>query len=136
HGWTSNAGLRRVYPGRHAVCRRSHDGRCYARRAMTHRGSIVDLATPTVRDRDGLSHALERVEIVDGVLYHARPVAYRTFDYHERWVLPVQGWVLNRFRWLVEPELDWYIEPELISIEDDCWTIRDGLLELWVFEGS
>ncbi len=102
---------------------------------MRHTGSVVDISAGTVRDRDGGTYALDRLELAGGCLYHARAVAYPRFDYHERWVLPVQGWAISRFRWLVEAELDWYIEPDLITVAGPSWEVADGLLDVAVSEG-
>jgi hypothetical protein len=103
---------------------------------MRHTGSVVDVTARTIRDRDGETHALDRLEIAGGVLYHARPLDYHAFDYHERWVFPHLGWTISRLRWLVEPELDWYIEPDLISVAGNHWAIADGLLDVLLYERS
>ncbi len=99
-------------------------------------GSVVDTRALTVLDRDGRLHPLNRMELADGVLYHARFVDFHLFDYHERWLLPEHGWAISRLRFFGDPHQDWYIEPDLIAVEDHLWTVRDGYLDVNVDEGQ
>lgn len=102
-------------------------------------GSTVDVAKRQVCDRDGCWYDLDRLEVSGGALYYAR--AMTNFDlvtYHERWLLPDQSLSVTRFTWApgVEPHFDWYIETDLIDVARPLWTVRDGYIDLGVFEGS
>jgi hypothetical protein len=105
---------------------------------VRHRGADVDVATRRVYDRDGEWYPVERLEVAGTTLYYARPVEYHAFDYHERWLLPEQGWSVSRIRWRPNwhENFDWYIETEVMAVDGDCWSIRDGFLDLMVWEGQ
>ncbi|HEX6032473.1 MAG TPA: hypothetical protein VFY90_13655 [Tepidiformaceae bacterium] len=97
----------------------------------------MDTATRRVCDRDGEWYPLDRLEIAGGTLYYARPLDFRLFDYHERWLLREQGWSISRLRFRphVPAPMDWYIETEIIEVEGDLWKVRDGYLDMEVWEG-
>lgn len=102
-------------------------------------GLLVDVATRHVRDRDGGSHPLDDLIISGDVLYYARPVNDSVhFSYYERWLVPTHGLVFSRpkFHPHIEAAFDWYIETDFTSIDGGCWQVRDGYLDLEVWEGS
>lgn len=106
---------------------------------------MVDVAGRRVRDRDGAWYAVNPLVVAESGLYYERPIvsddpienAKRLFEHQQRWILPGPGWVLNRFRFLpqVARPIDWYIEPEIVSVSDSLWTVRDGYLDVSVSEG-
>ena len=100
-------------------------------------GSVVDVEARTVRERDRVVYPLERLQISPAGIYHGRPVEGGPFRYKERWLLPAKGWCVNRFSDHVGrvPEWHWYIEPEIIEVSGDRWTIRDAFIDFYVFEG-
>ncbi len=105
---------------------------------VRHRGALVDLSRGEVCDRDGEWYPLERLEVAGNTLYYARPLVSRAFDYHERWLLPEQGWSISRLRWTPgwHESFEWHIEMELIDVDGSLWAIRDGYLDMMVWEGQ
>lgn len=115
-------------------------------RMMRHAGADIDTKTRRVRDRDGLWYPLDRMVVADGGLFYSRPIGSsaeqarvpgQLFHYHQRWVLPDQGWVVNRMSYFpdVPDPMDWYIEPEIIKVGGDVWRIRDSYLDVEVYDG-
>ncbi len=104
---------------------------------VRHRGAVVDVKQRCVCDRDGEWYPLDRLEVAGNTLYYARAVNYKAFDYHERWLLPEQGWSISRLRWTAgwHEDFQWYIEMELIDVEGSLWTVLDGYLDMMVWEG-
>ncbi len=101
-------------------------------------GSLVDTVAGTVRDRNGVIYPLERLVVAGGRLYYARSIAPNPlFSYHERWLLPEQNWVVNRFAFHPHrlPSIDWYIETDLIEVDGALWRVSDGYLDVGLFEG-
>jgi predicted RNA-binding protein associated with RNAse of E/G family len=109
-------------------------------------GSDIDTKTRCIRDRDGLWYSVDRMVIADSGLFYSRPLGSseeqhrapgQLFHYHQRWVLPKQGWVVNRMSFFpdVPDPLDWYIEPEIITVNRDIWFVRDAYLDVGVEEG-
>ena len=101
-------------------------------------GSTIDIERRAVLDRDGRWHPLDRVTLVDGGLYHARvTLGNPHFSYHERWLLPSLTWSLSRFRLHDhEPDrMDWYIETDLIEPGNTHWRVRDGYIDVLLYEG-
>ncbi|MGH2609662.1 MAG: DUF402 domain-containing protein [Tepidiformaceae bacterium] len=105
---------------------------------VRHRGAVVDVDRRAVCDRDGEWYPLERLEVAGSTLYYARQLDFHLFDYHERWLLPEQGWSVSRLRFFphVPDPIDWYIEMEVIEVDGPLWTVRDGYLDMEVWEGS
>ena len=102
-------------------------------------GSSTDTEARRVLERNGKSYPLERLELSDGALHYARPIASSAnFNYHERWLLPRHGWSLSRFSFTGRANrgLDWYIETDTIEVKGNLWTVRDCYLDVAVFEGS
>lgn len=101
-------------------------------------GSVIDVTSRRVCDRDGRWHALDDLTLADGALYYARPIAGNAlFSYHHRWLLPDQMWVVNRFAFHshVPDPLDWYIETDLIDVAGPLWRVRDTYLDVEVYDG-
>jgi len=102
------------------------------------RGSVVDTRARTVRDRNGVTYPLDALAVSAHGLYHARPLDQNEhFYYHERWVLPGPGWLINRFAFHDHrtDKIDWYIETDLIEIDGDRWIVQDGYLDILIDEG-
>ncbi len=101
-------------------------------------GSTVNTHSRTVIDRDGIERGVDALEVTDAGLYYARPVDFEHFDYQERWILPALGWVVNRFAFRPQSPAacDWYIETELIQVDDAIWRVADGYLDVYVYEGE
>jgi predicted RNA-binding protein associated with RNAse of E/G family len=104
-----------------------------------HLGALIDAANGTVRGRRGQIHRTDALEIAHGCLYCS--VSYPDnprVTRHERWLLPREQWVINRFT-VKRPDLDfredWYLELDAISIDGDSWRVEDRLLDLGVWEG-
>ena len=89
-------------------------------------------------DRDGEWYPLDRLEVAGNTLYYARPLDFDILKYHERWLIPGQGWSISRFQFTpLEPDpVDWYIETELMSVDGPLWTVRDGFLDMMLWEGQ
>jgi predicted RNA-binding protein associated with RNAse of E/G family len=115
-------------------------------RMTRHAGADIDTITRRVRDRDGLWYPLDRMVVADGGLFYSRPIGSsaeqhrvpgQLFHFHQRWILPKQGWVVNRMSYFPDvPEpMDWYIEPEIITVNGDTWRIRDSYLDVEVYDG-
>jgi len=103
-----------------------------------HDGSVVDVAQRLVRDRRGRWHPLQRLMVGESGLYLGLPrVEDAHFTYRELWLLPEQGWSVSRFQYQphVQPQVDWYIETDPIAIDGSLWHVRDGYLDLMVYEG-
>ena len=51
--------------------------------------------------------------------------------------MPGPGWVVNRFRFLptASRTFDWYVEPEIVEADGHRWTIRDGYVDVYVWDG-
>ena len=101
-------------------------------------GLSVDLATKLVRDRDGGWYPLDDLIVSGDALYYARPVDDSLhFSYYERWLVPARSLVFSRPRFHphIEAAFDWYIETDFTSIDGQCWQVRDGYLDLEVWEG-
>lgn len=102
-------------------------------------GATIDVATSRVFDRDGVWHAIDDLTVTEHGLFYGRPIRdFAPFVYQERWVLPAPGWVINRFVWNPhrDDEMDWSIEPEVISLDGSLWRIEDAFLDVFVHEGS
>lgn len=104
-------------------------------------GTIVDLAQGTVSDREDGWVVPDRLIVGATGLYYARPFPenYRLLTYHERWLLPAQGWSVSRFQFDPRREIrqDWYIEPDIIEISrsGSLWRVRDVYVDVDVYEG-
>jgi len=102
-------------------------------------GALVNTGERTVRGRDGAVYPLEQLAVHGGALYYGRVFAnHPQVCYHERWLLPAQGWVVNRFRTL--PQLppfwcDWYIDLDSTEVDGDRWLVADRFLDVGVHEG-
>jgi predicted RNA-binding protein associated with RNAse of E/G family len=84
-------------------------------------------------------YPLDRLVVADVALYYARPIAgSEHFHYHERWLLPEQAWSVSRFTFHdhFKDRVDWYIEMDFIELEGGLWRVRDGYLDVAVWEGS
>jgi predicted RNA-binding protein associated with RNAse of E/G family len=107
-----------------------------ARRHVT----SIRIAEQTEADRDGVDCPIDRIVVGNGRLYYARQLAgHRDIRWRERWLLPEQGWVLNRFHLhatAVPTGFDWYIDIDHVQPEGDTWRIDDRFLDLVVIEGS
>jgi hypothetical protein len=105
---------------------------------VRHRGAVVDVKQRCVCDRDGEWYPFDRLEVAGNTLYYARPLDFDILRYHERWLIPDQGWSISRFQFTpLEPDpVDWYIEMELIDVEGPLWTVLDGYLDMMVWEGK
>jgi len=92
-----------------------------------------------VFDRDRVWHPAERLAVADGALYYARPTPGEDhFRAYERWLLPGQMWSVARFNFHdhFTDRVDWYIEMDFIEVEGGIWRVRDGYLDVAVWEGS
>lgn len=109
-------------------------------------GADIDITSQRVCDRDGRWYPLDRLAMAGSGLFYERPLGSRDpqdrlpeqlFFYHQPWILPDQGWVVNRMTFFadVPDPFDWYIEPYLISVDGDTWRIRDAYLDVEVYEG-
>lgn len=100
-------------------------------------GCVVDVGRGVVRDRDGGTYAIDELLVADGSLYYARHVGGDVITYQWRWILPAQDLVINRFTFgdAAEIQPDWYIETDLCVVEGDVWSVRDGYLDLCVWDG-
>ena len=101
-------------------------------------GSDIDTASRRVRDRDGRWYPLDELLVAGESLYYARPVDdSEHFSYYWKWLLPIPGWVVSRARFhdhIVQP-FDWYIETDFIDVEGPLWHVRDGYLDVELWEG-
>jgi predicted RNA-binding protein associated with RNAse of E/G family len=82
---------------------------------------------------------LERLAVHGETLYFGRPVeANEHFRYHERWLIPEQGWAISRFTFHehFKDRVDWYIEMDLIQRDGPMWRVCDGYLDVAVIEGE
>ena len=107
-------------------------------RSMRNPGLSVDLKAKRVCDRDGAWYPLDDLIVSGGALYYARQVDdSRHFSYYERWLVPAHGLVFSRPRFHphIGAAFDWYIETDFTSIDGECWQVRDGYLDLEVWEG-
>jgi predicted RNA-binding protein associated with RNAse of E/G family len=109
-------------------------------------GSDIDIKAQRIRDRDGAWYPVDGLTVTPNGLFYARMVGVKDpikrapgqlFFHQQRWILPKQGWVLNRFDFFADvPEpSDWYIEPELVTVSDDLWSVRDGYIDVEVWDG-
>lgn len=107
---------------------------------MARNGYVVDAVGGTVGGPDGDTYALDRVEVVNGRLFYARPIAENaSIFYQDLWLLPVQGWAITRFAFhehLRATSIDWKMEPDRVEREGPLWRVSDGYLDLDVYEGS
>ena len=102
-------------------------------------GSTVDVAAQRVCDRDGVWYALDRLVLAGNGLYYSRPIeGSQHFHYHERWLLPDHAWSVSRFTFHDDfrDRVDWYIEMDFIHVSGDLWRVRDGYLDVAVWEGA
>jgi len=102
-------------------------------------GSIIDVEGKRVFDRDRVWHPAERLEVAGGALYYVRPTPGQDhFRAYERWLLPAQMWCVARFDFHdhFTDRVDWYIEMDFIEVEGGIWRVRDGYLDVAVWEGS
>lgn len=104
---------------------------------VRHRGADIDVERRAVFDRDAQWHELDCLEVAGTALYYARPVPAQGFTYHERWLLPEQGWSISRIHWRDgwHEDFDWYIETEIMAVDGPVWSIRDGFIDVLVWEG-
>src|SRR5688572_3805743 len=102
-----------------------------------HLGALLDLEARTVRGRRGELYQLDRVELVPGGLAASRHMlGHARFDYLESWLLAEEGWSASRFtdsRGIAETM--WYVETEVIEVDGSVWTVQDGFIDFYVFEG-
>jgi hypothetical protein len=103
------------------------------------RGKDIDARGQMVRDRDGIVYPVERMLVGDGVLYYGRPLSNGAdigFDYHELWAFDALDLVVSRLRFLrgAPDKIDWYIETDPIDVDGDVWRIRDGYLDVCLYE--
>lgn len=99
--------------------------------------TLIDIAERTEHTRSGMVIPLERLELGEGTLYCARKlIAHPRIAAVERWLLPAQGWVVNRFH--LHPETtrdhDWYVDLDQVEPRGDVWKIQDGFLDVVVRE--
>lgn len=102
-------------------------------------GATIDIHAARVRDRNGLSYPLDTLVVTADGLYYARAIEGNdSFWYQERWVLPRQTLVVNRFAFHAHRNdaCDWYIETDLTAVSDEGWRVRDGYLDIYVHEGA
>ena len=102
--------------------------------------TTLDTAARVLHARDGKSYPLGLVARGAEALYWDRePPGVWQFSRAESWLLPTQGWLVNRLTdrpgHVREVPFDWYIDLDQITVEGDCWTVADGLLDLIVVEG-
>jgi predicted RNA-binding protein associated with RNAse of E/G family len=102
------------------------------------KGSVVDPGGTRLRERDGAWYTLDRVIVEGGALYYARPLPFATLSYHERWLLPAENLSFSRFAFTDKApyRIDWYVEPDLIEVREGLWHVKDGFIDLEVYEGS
>jgi predicted RNA-binding protein associated with RNAse of E/G family len=103
-------------------------------------GSTVDVGGRRLLERDGNWYDLDRLEVTGSALFYSRPIAgSEHFYYHERWLLPEHTWSVSRFTFhdhFREGRVDWYIEMDAIEVKDGLWRVKDGYLDVAVFEGA
>lgn len=104
-----------------------------------HSGALVSVSARTVRGRSGETFPLERLELSDGALYYGRTFGdHPSICYHERWLLPAQGWVINRFTpYPDKPPFwcDWYVDIDRVESSGDTWRVDDCFLDIGIHEG-
>lgn len=83
--------------------------------------------------------ALDRVSVVQGRLFYARPIsASATISYQETWLIPDQNWAITRFTFhehLRGAPFDWKMEPDSIQVDGAQWRVSDRYLDLVVYDG-
>jgi uncharacterized protein len=100
--------------------------------------AVLSLTERTMRLR-GRQITLDRVEPCGDALYTGFSYPdHPRFAFIEQWLIPAQGWVVNRFT--MHPHAqpwgsDWYIDLDHITIAADSWLVHDRLLDLVVHEG-
>jgi predicted RNA-binding protein associated with RNAse of E/G family len=101
-------------------------------------GLTVDTVGQRVCDRDGHWYPVDRLITEGQTLYYARPVPFDTITYHERWLIAYANLSFSRFTFRDEAphKVDWYIEPDIIEVEGHFWRVKDGFIDLEVYEGS
>lgn len=102
-------------------------------------GKDIDVSRRVIRDRDGVSHETEGLTVIGHVLYYGRPIMdFHLFDYHELWAFAGLDLVVNRLHFLpgATDPFDWYIETDIVDVQDAVWRIRDGYLAVCLYEGS
>ena len=104
-------------------------------------GKDIDPIAKRVRDRDGEWHGVDELQIEGRVLYYGRPLdpwPAMQFDYHEMWAFADLDVTVSRLRFFpnAPDAIDWYVETDPIDIVDDVWHLRDGFLDVCVYEGS
>ena len=100
---------------------------------------MIDARAKTVRERNGITHAVEHLVVSDEGLYYGRAMDadHKYWWYQERWVIPNVPLVINRFAFHKDTPgpIDWYIEADLIVVDGDEWRVSDGYLDLLLQEG-
>jgi predicted RNA-binding protein associated with RNAse of E/G family len=104
-------------------------------------GATIDPITERVLDRDGRWHDVQHLTKSPSGLFYERPLEPhpgRILLHHQRWVLPEHGWVINRHRFAPHAErpVDFYIEPDIITVDSSGWRIQDAYLDVFVLEGN
>ena len=104
-------------------------------------GKDIDPVAKRVRDRDGKWHDVDELQVAGPVLYYGRSLGSwpaMQFDYHEMWAFADLDVTVSRLRFFPDaPDaIDWYIETDPIDIVGGTWHIRDGFLDVCVYEGS
>ncbi len=107
---------------------------------MAHRHvTLVQIADQTECDRVGIVRPIDRIVAGKGRLYYARRFpGHPRISWIERWLLPEQGWVLNRFHPTATAEpygFDWYIDIDHVEPGGATWRIDDRFLDLLVTDG-
>jgi predicted RNA-binding protein associated with RNAse of E/G family len=110
-----------------------------------HQGTIVNVAERVSIGRQGQVFPLDAMEVAGGVLYYAHempPAVY--IRYLERWVVPEQHWVINRFTlredrpapegWI--PGYHWYVDLDRVTVTGDVWRMEDGYLDVIIYDGD
>ncbi|MGA7672061.1 MAG: hypothetical protein WBW04_16660 [Nitrolancea sp.] len=101
---------------------------------------VIDTVTRTVGNGTYGPIALNRLNVSADVLYYAGRIAPGGNSYQqETWILASQGWSVTRFRNDGNgptPAFDWKLEPDWAEKHDRHWQIRDGYLDLVLFEGT
>src|SRR5437660_1032017 len=105
-----------------------------------HLGALVDVSGRTVRGRSGTAFPLRELVVRDNALYYGRDFGgHPSICFHERWLLPKYGWVINRFTpYPGQPPFwcDWYIDIDRVEVSGDGWRVYDCFLDVGIHEGS
>jgi uncharacterized protein len=100
--------------------------------------AVLSLTERTMHLR-GRRTTLEHLEQAGGALYAGFSYPdHPRFAFIEQWLIPAQGWVVNRFT--MHPHArpwgsDWYIDLDHVTVAGDTWLVHDRFLDLVVHEG-